>query len=339
MGLCKTQEGNEMSILLPQRPRRLRQNQSIRDLVQENSVNLNDIIAPMFLIEGTNCSESINSMPGIFRYSLDLLIKEIKVLEKLGIKSVCLFPALDKSKKNSTASEALNPDNIYYQALKEIKNACPDIILMTDVALDPYSSDGHDGLVDPKTGEIKNDETLEILAKMAVLQAKAGADIIGPSDMMDGRVKIIRDALDHDNFINTIIMSYTAKYASGFYGPFRDALDSAPKGDKKTYQMDIANSMEASAEFKLDEQEGADIFMVKPGLAFLDIIKTLRLQTTKPLSVYNVSGEYSMVKAAAEKGWIDGEKVMLESLIAFKRAGANMILTYFAKEFAQLVNR
>lgn len=320
------------------RPRRLRQNQAIRNLVQENHICLNDLIAPVFLQEGVAKKDPVLSMPGIFRFSLDLLLEEIAELSKLGIQAICLFPALPTERKDPNATYATDPNNIYYSALKTIKDKFPSMLIMTDVALDPYNSDGQDGLVDPKTGIIKNDETLDILAKMSLMQAQCGADIIGPSDMMDGRVAAIRNVLDQEQYTQTMIMSYTAKYASAFYGPFREALDSAPKGHKKTYQMDVHNSAEAIREFNLDEAEGADIFMVKPGLAFLDIVAKLRSQTHLPISVYNVSGEFAMVKAAAEKGWIDGEAVMLETLIAFKRAGANMILTYFAKEFAQLKN-
>ena len=251
-----------------------------------------------------------------------------------------LFPAIEEKLKNQKASEAYNPDGLYQRAIKEVKNAIPELLVMTDVALDPYSSDSHDGLVDPKTGEILNDATLEVLAKMSLVQAKSGSDILGPSDMMDGRVGFIRDALDEENYTNTAIMSYAAKYASAFYGPFRDALNSAPKkGDKKTYQMDFANVREALREAYLDESEGADVLMVKPGLPYLDVIKTLRENTTLPLAAYNVSGEYAMVKAAHERGFIDGDKVMIEMLWSFKRAGADMILTYFAKEASRLLAR
>jgi porphobilinogen synthase len=322
------------------RPRRNRLTPAIRNLIRETTLTSHDLIAPLFLIEGKNISEPIHSMPGVSRLSIDLLIKECRELHELGVPCVSLFPAIEEKLKNSKASEAYNPDGLYQRAIKEVKNAIPELLVMTDVALDPYSSDGHDGLVDPKTGEILNDATLEVLAKMSLVQAKSGSDILGPSDMMDGRVGFIRDALDEENYTNTAIMSYAAKYASAFYGPFRDALNSAPKkGDKKTYQMDFANVREALREAYLDESEGADVLMVKPGLPYLDVIKTLRENTTLPLAAYNVSGEYAMVKAAHERGFIDGEKVMLEMLWSFKRAGADMILTYFAKDAAKLLSR
>jgi porphobilinogen synthase len=321
------------------RPRRNRKSDAMRRLVRETSLTPHDLIAPLFVKEGVNLREPISSMPGVFRLSVDQLVLECRELYDLGVPCVSLFPAIDDKLKDSRATEATNPNGLYQRAIKEVKNALPDLLVMTDVALDPYSSDGHDGLVDPKTGEILNDATLEVLAKMAIVQARSGADILGPSDMMDGRVGFIRDALDEENLINNAIMSYAAKYASAFYGPFRDALNSAPKkGDKKTYQMDYANVREALREAYLDESEGADILMVKPGLPYLDVIKTLRDNTTLPLAAYNVSGEYAMVKAANEKGWIDGEKVMIEMLWSFKRAGADMILTYFAKEAAKNLN-
>lgn len=321
------------------RPRRNRKNQAMRNLIRETHLTSHDLIAPLFVIEGVGVNQPILSMPGISRLSIDLLVKECRELHALGVHCVSLFPAIDDKFKDPRASEAYNPDGLYQRAIKEIKNALPDLLVMTDVALDPYSSDGHDGLVDPKSGEILNDATLEVLAKMSLVQAKAGSDILGPSDMMDGRVGFIRDALDEENLTNTAIMSYAAKYASAFYGPFRDALNSAPKkGDKKTYQMDYANVREALREAYLDESEGADILMVKPGLPYLDVIKTIRDNTTLPLAAYNVSGEYAMVKAAAERGWIDGEKVMIEMLWSFKRAGSDMILTYFAKEAARLLS-
>lgn len=321
------------------RPRRNRQTPAIRNLIRETHLSTHDFIAPLFVREGNNITEPILSMPGISRFSIDQLVRECKELHGLGINCVSLFPAINDSLKNNRASEAYNADGLYQRAIKEVKNAIPDLLVMTDVALDPYSSDGHDGLVDPRNGEILNDATLEILAKMSIVQAKAGSDILGPSDMMDGRVGFIRDALDEENLTKVAIMSYAAKYASAFYGPFRDALGSAPKkGDKKSYQMDYANVREALREAYLDESEGADILMVKPGLPYLDVIKTLRDNTTLPLAAYNVSGEYAMVKAAAEKGWIDGEKVMIEMLWSFKRAGSDMILTYFAKEAALVLN-
>jgi len=322
------------------RPRRNRKTDAIRRLVRETHLSPSDLIAPLFVKEGTSLREEIKTMPGVYRFSIDELVKECHELHALGVPCVSLFPAIEDKLKDTRASEAYNPNGLYQRAIKEVKNAIPDLMVMTDVALDPYSSDGHDGLVDPKTGEILNDATLEVLAKMAIVQARAGADIVGPSDMMDGRIGFIRDALDEENLINVTIMSYAAKYASAFYGPFRDALGSAPKkGDKKTYQMDYANVREALREAYMDESEGADILMVKPGLPYLDVIKTLRDNTTLPLAAYNVSGEYAMVKAAASMGMIDEEKAMIEMLWSFKRAGSDMILTYFAKDAARVLNK
>ncbi|MBL7931768.1 MAG: porphobilinogen synthase [Bacteroidia bacterium] len=321
---------------LTHRPRRNRKSAVIRDLVQETQVTVNDLIFPLFLIDGKNKKSEVNSMPGIFRLSPDLMLKEIEECMKLGIKTFDIFPSLTDKYKDKKATESLNKKGLYLSTLREIKKKFPEAVIMTDVAMDPYSSDGHDGLV--KNGEILNDETLEILAKMAVAQAEAGADIIGPSDMMDGRVGFIREALDEEGFTNVSIMSYTAKYASAFYGPFRDALDSAPKfGDKKTYQMNPGNSKEALIEADLDFMEGADFLMVKPALSYLDIIKLLNDNFNIPIAAYNVSGEYAMVKAAAAKGWIDGDRVRDEILLSMKRAGASVILTYFAKEFAKSI--
>ena len=315
------------------RPRRNRKSAAIRNLVQENWVSVNDLIFPMFLMEGKNTKSQIASMPGINRLSSDLMLKEIEACMKLGLTHFCIFPAIADKLKDKKATEGLNKKGLYPSTIKLIKKNFPEAVIMTDVAMDPYSSDGHDGLV--KDGKILNDETLEILAKMALVQAEAGADIIGPSDMMDGRVGYIREALDDVGYTDVSIMSYTAKYASAFYGPFRDALDSAPKfGDKKTYQMNPANSREAILEAELDFNEGADYLMVKPALSYLDIIKTLKDNFTLPIAAYNVSGEYAMVKAAAAKGWIDEKRVRDEILLSMKRAGADIILTYFAKEFA-----
>ncbi len=320
-------------INLPQRPRRNRKNSVIRNMVQENSVSVNDLIFPLFLIDGKNKKTEVASMPGIFRLSQDLLLKEVESCMNLGIMSFDIFPSLNDKLKDKKATEAFNKKGLYPLTIREIKKRFPEAVIMTDVAMDPYSSDGHDGLV--KNGKIVNDETLEILAKMAIVQAEAGADIIGPSDMMDGRVGFIREALDDAGFTDVSIMSYTAKYASAFYGPFRDALDSAPKfGDKKTYQMDPANSKEALLEADLDINEGADFLMVKPALSYLDVIKLLNDNFTLPIAAYNVSGEYAMIKAAAAKKWIDGDKIRDEILLSMKRAGASVILTYFAKEFA-----
>jgi porphobilinogen synthase len=274
-------------------------------------------------------------MPNCFRWSLDLLIKEIEICGKLGIKNFVLFPAVEDSLKDKTATYSYSSTNFYLKAINTIKNKFPEFTLMSDVAMDPYSSDGHDGLV--IKGEIDNDQSLPILCKMALSQAEAGIDIIGPSDMMDGRIGAIREVLDDNNFQNTSIMSYTAKYASAFYGPFRDALDSAPKyGDKKTYQMDPRNKKESLIEAELDELEGADILMIKPALSYLDVIQTLKENTNLPVSAYNVSGEYAMVHAAAEKGWLDYDQTFIEVLTSIKRAGADIILTYFAKDFANL---
>ena len=315
------------------RPRRNRKSETIRALVRENKVSVSDFIFPLFLIEGKQSKSEVTSMPGIFRYSADLILKEIESCMKLGIFNFCVFPSLPDKRKDKIASESLNKNGVYLKTLRQIKKQFPEITLMTDVAMDPYSSDGHDGLV--QNGRIVNDPTLKILSRMAVAQAECGADIIGPSDMMDGRVGVIRNALDKAGFEEVSIMSYTAKYASAFYGPFRDALDSAPKfGDKKTYQMDPANAKEALREAKLDSEEGADFLMVKPAMAYLDVIKSLNENTTLPVAAYNVSGEYAMVKAAGAKGWIDEKKVRDEILLSIKRAGAKIILTYFAKEFA-----
>ena len=322
------------------RPRRNRVNEVIRSMVRESSLSPENLIAPLFVVDGKDQKIPIKSMPGYARLSVDHLLTEVKELYSLGVKCVALFPVIDEKLKNDKATEAYNPNGLNARAISAIKNTIPDMMVMGDIALDPYSSEGHDGLVNPKTGEILNDETLEVLAKQAICEAKAGVDIIGPSDMMDGRVGFIREALEEEGFKNTLIMSYTAKYASGYYGPFREALDSAPKkGDKKTYQMDPANGTEALREAALDEAEGADILMVKPGLPYLDIIYRLKQSFTLPIAAYNVSGEYAMVKAAAQNGWIDNDKVVLETLMCFRRAGADVILTYFAKEAARLLNK
>lgn len=319
--------------MITHRPRRNRKSEAIRNLIQENHVSVNDFIFPLFLIDGKNKKSEVKSMPGIYRLSPDLMLKEIEQCMKLGIKAFDIFPSLTDKYKDKTATESLNKNGLYLKTLALIKKKFPEACIMTDVAMDPYSSDGHDGLV--RNGEIVNDETLEILAKMAVAQADCGIDIIGPSDMMDGRVGYIREALDEAGHTNVSIMSYTAKYASAFYGPFRDALDSAPKfGDKKTYQMNPANTKEALIEAQLDTEEGADFLMVKPALSYLDVIKDLSSNFDLPIAAYNVSGEYAMVKAAAAKGWIDGDRVRDEILLSIKRAGASIILTYFAKEWA-----
>lgn len=317
------------------RPRRNRKSAAIRDLVQETTLSVNDFIFPMFVLDGTGIRSEIKSMPNIYRFSLDTLLEELKEVTDLGIKSVCLFPNYAEEKKDKYATESYKSDTLYLKVLSEVKNKFPDLAIMTDIAMDPYSSDGHDGLVE--NNQILNDETLEILGKMALAQARAGADILGPSDMMDGRVGYIRELLDDEGFTNVSIMSYTAKYASAFYGPFRDALDSAPRfGDKKTYQMNPANVKEALIEAELDYAEGADFLMVKPAFSYLDIIKTLSDNFPVPIAAYNVSGEYAMIKAAGKNGWIDEQKAMLEMLLSIKRAGAKIILSYFAKEVAIL---
>ena len=318
-----------------QRPRRNRKSIGIREMVSETNLKIESLIYPLFIVDGKNMKIPINSMPNCFRWSLDLLIKEIEICGELGIKNFVLFPAVEDSLKDKTATYSYSSANFYLKAINTIKNKFPDFTLMSDVAMDPYSSDGHDGLV--IKGEIDNDQSLPILCKMALSQAEAGIDIIGPSDMMDGRIGAIREVLDDNNFKNTSIMSYTAKYASAFYGPFRDALDSAPKyGDKKTYQMDPRNKKESLIEAELDELEGADLLMIKPALSYLDVIQTVKENTNLPVSAYNVSGEYAMVHAAAEKGWLDYDQTFIEVLTSIKRAGADIILTYFAKDFANL---
>ena len=316
------------------RPRRNRKNAAIRDMVQESRLGVENLIFPVFLKDGANIKESIPSLPNIYRWSVDLLLKEIEECLKLGIRVFDIFPAVEEHLKDKTATLSYDPANFYLKAIQKIKETFPEVVLMSDVALDPYSSDGHDGLV--RDGKIVNDETLPILAKMSVAQAQAGIDIIGPSDMMDGRVGVIRSALDNAGYTETSIMSYTAKYASAFYGPFRDALSSAPKsGDKKTYQMNPSNKNEALIEAQLDVEEGADMIMVKPALCYLDVIHLLKENFATPITAYNVSGEYAMVHAAADKGWIDYDSAMNEMLLSIRRAGADGILTYFAKDFAQ----
>ncbi len=315
------------------RPRRLRNSKAIRELCAENNLNLSDFIYPMFCHFDEGVKEEISSMPGQFRQGREYLIKDLKNLVKSGLKAICLFPLVEEKLKDSMGSYSYSESNYYLDLIKEIKNLYPELIIMTDVALDPYSSDGHDGIVDKKTGKILNDESLLVLEKMSIAQARAGADIIGPSDMMDGRIRVIREALEREKFIDTMIMSYSAKYASSYYGPFREALNSAPKsGDKKTYQMDPRNLKVALKEAKLDVAEGADILMVKPGQPYLDVVSLLARNLTQPISVYQVSGEYAMIKAASEKGWIDERSVVLESAISFKRAGASMVLSYFTRD-------
>ncbi|NMF59518.1 porphobilinogen synthase [Pseudanabaena yagii] len=322
---------------LTHRPRRLRRNPSIRSLVKENHLSVDDFIYPMFVMEGENNRVEVPSMPEAYRFTLDLLVKEVEENYALGIKAIALFPAVPEEKKDLTGTESFNPEGLAQRAVRAIKAAVPDVIIFTDVALDPFTTHGHDGIIDDN-GVILNDETVEVLVKMAVSQAAAGTDFVSPSDMMDGRIGAIRQGLDAAGFENVGILAYSAKYASAYYGPFRDALGSAPKsGDKKTYQMDPANSREAIKEVYLDIAEGADIVMVKPALAYLDIIAKVKDATNVPVAAYNVSGEYAMIKAAAQLGWIDEKKVMFETLLSMKRAGADLILTYHAKSVAQLL--
>ena len=315
------------------RMRRLRKNENLRRMVRETTLSVDNLIYPLFVTYGKSVKDEIGSMPGNYRFSIDMLLKEVK---SLGIPAVILFGIPEK--KDDVGSEAYNPNGIVQRAIKEIKSAVPDLLVITDVCIDEYTSHGHCGVV--KGNEILNDPTLKLLSKMAVTHAKAGADMVAPSDMMDGRVGAIRKALDEKGWTDIPIMSYSAKYASAFYGPFRDACDSSPKfGDRKSYQMDPGNSDEAIREVALDIEEGADIIMVKPAMAFLDIVRRVKDEFNVPVAAYNVSGEYSMVKAASEKGWIDGEKLMMEILLNIKRAGADMILTYFAKEAAKILNK
>lgn len=323
-------------MILPRRNRILRQSPAIRSLVAETILTPADFIAPLFIDEGSNISTPIASMPGYSRRSLDLTVKEVKELWEIGIRSVLLFIKCSDELKDNTGKEAWNKNGLMQRSIQAIKDAVPGMLVMTDVALDPYSSYGHDGIV--REGEIVNDETVEALVKMSISHAAAGADFVAPSDMMDGRIGAIRLALEEEGYTRTGIMSYSAKYASCFYGPFRDALDSAPGfGDKKTYQMDFANRTEAIRETLMDVEEGADIVMVKPALAYLDIIREVKNTVEVPVSAYQVSGEYAMIKAAAQQGWLNEEKAIIESLTAIKRAGADMIATYFAKETVRLL--
>ncbi len=323
------------------RYRRLRTGESIRSLVRETQITPNDFIVPLFVVEGKGVKEAIPSMPDYYRYSLDVLKKEVKVLWNLGLKSVLLFVKVDDTLKDNTASEALNPDGLMQRAIQVVKETCPQMVVMTDVALDPYSSLGHDGIV--HGGEILNDATNAVLAEMSLSHAQAGADFVAPSDMMDGRIFEIRALLEDEGFHHVGIMSYSAKYASAFYGPFRDALDSAPVStkevpqDKKTYQMDPANRLEALKETWADIEEGADIVMVKPGICYLDIVREVKNSVQVPVAVYQVSGEYAMIKAAAERGWLDHDQIVMEQITAIKRAGADMIASYFAADVVKLL--
>ncbi|WP_298474783.1 porphobilinogen synthase [uncultured Maribacter sp.] len=325
------------------RNRRLRSSSSIRRLVSETIITADDFLVPLFVVEGKGVKNKIPSMPGQYHLSLENLQKEVKELWNLGLCSVLLFAKVPDNLKDNKGTEALNPDGLMQRAVKAVKNACPEMLVMTDVALDPFSVYGHDGIVE--NGKIVNDASSEVLAEMSVSHAEAGADFVAPSDMMDGRILTIREALEDEGYTNTGIMSYSAKYASAFYGPFRDALDSAPVDnknipkDKKTYQMDYANRFEAIRETQMDIDEGADIVMVKPGLCYLDIVREIKNEVDVPIAVYQVSGEYAMLKAAAEKGWLDHDAVMMEQLIAIKRAGANIIASYFAKDVAKLLGQ
>jgi len=324
------------------RNRRLRTNEAIRSLVRETIISPNDFLVPLFIVEGKGVKQEIESMPNYYRFSLDLLEAELKKLWNLGLKSVLLFVKVPDNLKDNKGTEALNPNGLMQRAIKTVKNVYPDILVFTDVALDPYSSFGHDGIIE--NGKIVNDDTVEVLAEMSVSHAAAGANFVAPSDMMDGRILSIREALEDGGFVDTGIMSYSAKYASSFYGPFRDALDSAPADvkdipkNKKTYQMDYANSSEAIKETKMDIEEGADIVMVKPGLCYLDIVRDIKLAVDVPVAVYQVSGEYAMLKAAAEKGLLDHDAVMMEQITAIKRAGADVIASYFAKDIVKLMS-
>ena len=324
------------------RNRRLRTNDSIRSLVRETTLTTNDLVLPMFVMEGNNKKEAISSMPGVFRQSLDLMVQTVKENYDLGIKAVNLYMKVSDNLKDNTGKEAWNPNGLMQNTIKAIKDAVPGVVIMPDVALDPYSIYGHDGII--KNGKIDNDSTVEALVKMGISLAEAGADILAPSDMMDGRVLAMREGLEDNGFTDVGILSYAAKYASAFYGPFRSALDSAPvdaqeiPADKKTYQMDFHNSREAIDEALKDVDEGADIIMIKPGMPYLDIVSKIRELITQPIAVYQVSGEYAMLKAAAQNGWLDNDKVLIESLTSFKRAGADMIFTYAAPEVAKLLN-
>ena len=327
-----------------QRGRRLRANESIRSLVRETTLSPSDFMFPMFIAEGENYKVEIPSMPGIFRRSIDLTVAEVKELFALGIRAVNIYVKVDESLKDNTGKEAWNPNGLMQRAITAIKSACPEMIVMPDVALDPYSIYGHDGIIE--NGDVANDATNDALVRMAVSHAQAGADFVAPSDMMDGRVLRLRQGLDAAGFPNVGIMSYSAKYASAFYGPFRDALDSAPKEadvevpkDKKTYQMDYSNRIEAIKEALMDVEEGADMVMVKPGIAYLDIVREVKNAVNVPVTVFHVSGEYAMIKAASERGWLDNDKIMMEQLMCIKRAGASLISTYFAKEAAIILNR
>jgi porphobilinogen synthase len=318
------------------RPRRNRQSETIRNMVRETRLHPDQLVQPLFLVEGKDIQEPIDSMPGQYRWSRDLLLEEVERCAEVGINRFALFPVVSENNKDKKATFSHAPGNFYLKTIRAIKDIYPECTVIGDVAMDPYSKDGHDGLVDAD-GSILNDETLPILAKMALAQAQAGVDLIGPSDMMDGRVRYLREALDEKGYQQVGIMSYTAKYASAYYGPFREALDSAPKvGNKKTYQMDPANAREALLVAALDEAEGADMLMVKPALLYLDVIQSIRAQSRLPVAAYNVSGEYAMLMAAVKNGWLELEPAVNEMLLSIRRAGADIILTYFAKAWARM---
>lgn len=329
----------QFALDLSSRPRRNRKNATVRDLVRETELSVRDLVYPVFVMEGSGKEEAIPSMPGMTRKTVDILLKEVAECVSLGVRAIAPFPSIEESKKDRLGSESFNPDGLVPTCVRAVKEKFPDVAVLTDVALDPFNSDGHDGIV-AANGEILNDETVEVLCKMALCHARAGADFVSPSDMMDGRIGAIREALDSEGFTNTSIMAYSAKYASAFYGPFRDALESAPKaGDKKTYQMDPANRREALREVALDIDEGADIVMVKPACYYLDVIRDVAEFSDVPVAAYQVSGEYAMLCAAAQNGWLDRDRIILESLTGIRRAGAKMIWTYFAKEAARLLQK
>ncbi len=324
---------------IPLRPRRLRKTENIRRMARETRLSTDNLIAPQFVMEGENDRVEVPSMPDAYRYTVDRLVENARELHDLGIPAVALFPAIPDSLKTPDAEHALDPDHLYPKAVRALKEAVPELMVITDTALDPYNSDGHDGIV--RDGEIDNDATLDVMREMAVLHAEAGADIVAPSDMMDGRIRVLREALDEAGHTDVALLSYTAKYASAYYGPFRDALDSAPRpreevpDDKSTYQMDPANGEEAVREVMLDLEEGADMVMVKPALPYLDVIQRVKAHSDVPVAAYNVSGEYAMIKAAAQKGWLEEKPCAMEALTGIRRAGADLILTYFAKQAAQ----
>lgn len=335
-GASTNNQRQSETALISHRPRRLRRTETLRRMVRETTLGVDDLIYPLFVMEGEGQRQEVPSMPGCYRYTLDLLLDEVVQVRALGIGAIALFPLIPDAQKDNAGTESYNPEGLIPRAVRSIKQAVPDLVVITDVALDPYSSEGHDGIV--RDGKILNDETVAILVKQALVQAEAGADLVAPSDMMDGRVGAIRQALDAAGWGKVGILAYSAKYASAYYGPFRDALDSAPKfGDKKTYQMDAANAREALKEVDLDIAEGADIVMVKPALAYLDVIWQIKQHTHLPIAAYNVSGEYALIKAAAQQGWIDEKTVVLETLTSMKRSGADLILTYFAKDVALML--